>query len=93
MYWGALSTGISEPDRKRSGFLIRAGSEGGISFADPFEGGISFADPFGGGFSADPAHFPAVFHVGDFGACPTSLNQRFDSAGMLQKKNQPEGWF
>ena len=45
MYWGALSTGISEPGRKRPGFLIRAGSEGGISFADPFEGGISFADP------------------------------------------------
>jgi hypothetical protein len=45
VYWGALSTGISEPDRKRPGFLLRAGSEGGISFADPFEGGISFADP------------------------------------------------
>ncbi len=49
MYWGALSTGISEPGRKRPGFFIRAGSEGGISFADPFEGGISFADPVEGG--------------------------------------------
>ena len=83
MYWGALSTRISEPGRKRPGFLIRAGSEGGISFADPF----------GGGFSADHTHFPAVFHVGDFGACPTSLNQRFDSAGMLQKKTSPRAGF
>ena len=37
MYRGALSTGILEPGRKRPGFFIRAGSEGGISFADPEE--------------------------------------------------------
>jgi hypothetical protein len=59
VYWGALSTGISEPGRKRLGFFIRAGGEGRISFADPGTGGgggISFADPVaGGGISfADP---------------------------------------
>jgi hypothetical protein len=57
VYWGALSTGISEPGRKRLGFFIRAGGEGRISFADPVAGGgISFADPVaGGGISfADP---------------------------------------
>ena len=150
MYWGALSTGISEPIGNGRVFLIRAGSEGGISFADPFGGGLAsliprsgscreFAKPcafgasvfyfrsqkasfrapeikkptinrgfckfsavraglaslipLGGGFSADHTHFPAVFHVGDFGACPTSLNQRFDSAGMLQKKTSPRAGF
>ena len=48
MYWGALSTGISEPGRKRPGFLLRAGSEGGISFADPFEGGLASLIPRSG---------------------------------------------
>ncbi len=44
MYWGALSTRISEPGRKRPGFFFGTGGEGGISSADPVVGG-GFADP------------------------------------------------